>query len=222
MIKKILIVLLVFTQPAFSLEEEFFCAKPVENKEILDRVENSYKAISSLSAKFKQESSFLGFAEKSESSGEVLFQKPGKMDWQYFAPESQRFVSNGKTLWFYQPDLEQVTLSNFNESFRSDLPVSFLLGIGSLQKTFTYKKSCVTKNGNLVIELLPKSEDQSVQEFFLLVNSSNYSPEGAKIIDASGNQTTILMESIALNPSLGNVSFSLEIPRGVDVIDQRG
>lgn len=222
MIKKLLIVILVFSQVASALEESFVCAKSFENAQILDLVEARYENIKSLSAKFKQESSFLGFAEKSESEGEVYFKKPGQMDWQYSTPEIQRFVSNGKTLWFYQPDLEQVTLSTFKESFSSELPVSFLLGIGSLHKTFTFKKSCLTAEGKILLELLPKTEDQSVQEFSLLVSSSDYLPQGAKIVDAGGNQTSIIMDKLVQNADLGNLDFNFEIPRGVDVIDQRG
>lgn len=209
--------------PLGTFAEDFDCKKtsqiPIEG--LMKKVSLAYQKIEGLSAKFSQTSSFLGFAEKNESEGEVFFRKPGKMDWQYVKPESQRFVSDGKTLWFYQPELEQVTVGDFKDSFQSDLPVSFLLGIGNIEDSFKLVKVCETEKG-ILLHLLPKTEDAAVEKFNLLVENDQHRPLGAKMIDAAGNQTSILFENLVYNAGYRDISFNFEIPRGVDVIDQRG
>lgn len=202
---------------------EFECRSPVnavDRERLLDDVEMRYRAISDLTSEFQQNSFFLGMNQRVLSRGTVHFKKPGMMDWTYEAPEKQRFVADGKTLWFFQPDLNQVTVGDFTQSFSSELPVSFLLGMGNLKADFSVIESCTSEAG-VVIKLQPKVADQSLDEFYLLVEKTKHSPLGAKIVDVGGNETAIVFEKTSLNTSLKEESFKFEIPKGVDVIDRR-
>ena len=101
---------------------EFACVselQPEVSKTLVAAVEAQYKEFSELTAKFTQYSFFIGLGRKKEikSEGTVAFKKPGKMSWEYKTPEAQSFVTDGDTLWFYQPDLKQVTLGDFKKSF---------------------------------------------------------------------------------------------------------
>ena len=202
---------------------EFECRSPVnavDKEKLLDDVESSYRSISDLTSAFQQNSFFLGLNQRVLSRGTVHFKKPGMMDWTYEDPEKQRFIADGKTLWFYQPDLNQVTVGNFTQSFSSDLPVSFLLGIGHLKADFNVVESCGSEAG-IIIKLQPKTPDQSLDEFYLLVEKNKHSPLGAKIVDVGGNETAIIFEKTVLNSSLKEDRFQFQIPKGVDVIDRR-
>ena len=204
-------------------EGEFDCRSPVgavERERLLEEVESRYRSISDLTSNFQQNSFFLGMNQRVLSRGAVHFKKPGMMDWTYESPEKQRFVADGKTLWFYQPDLNQVTVGDFTQSFSSDLPVSFLLGMGNLKADFSVVESCNSEAG-VVIKLQPKVADQSLDEFYLLVEKTKHSPLGAKIVDVGGNETAIVFEKTTLNSSLKDERFKFEIPKGVDVIDRR-
>ncbi len=210
------------SSPAFA-SGEFECRTPVtaaEKERLVDDVESSYRSISDLTSTFQQNSFFLGMNQRVLSRGTVYFKKPGMMDWTYDEPEKQRFVADGKTLWFYQPDLNQVTVGDFSQSFSSNLPVSFLLGIGQLKSDFTVVESCGSEAG-VVIKLQPKVADQSLDEFYLLVDKVKHSPLGAKIVDVGGNETAIIFDKTELNSSLKETRFHFEIPKGVDVIDRR-
>src|SRR5262249_52325319 len=126
-----LIFALSLAQPAAlsaAAESEFACSKPLKPSElpdVLPAVEKRYQGIQSINARFVQKSLFVGLDKRETSKGEVFFRKPGRMDWIYQQPEEQRFVSDGSSLWFYQPTLNQVTVGEFKNSFNSDLPVTF-------------------------------------------------------------------------------------------------
>jgi outer membrane lipoprotein carrier protein len=220
----LLSILLALPVQAEEAPDPFVCASPLtkaEEAELLDSVTERYERFSDLSASFSQSSYFVGLGKRVKSEGNVRFKKPGMMDWNYSAPDEQRFVADGKTLWFFQPDLNQVTLGEFEDSFSSDLPVSFLLGIGSLQEKFKLLSACRTQAG-ILAKLGPAAADPNLDEFFLLIDSKTKVPKGAKIIDVGGNETGIVFEDIVLDKELPKEEFRFSIPRGVDIIDRRG
>ena len=61
---------------------------------------------------------------------------PGRMLWSYDEPKGQFVLADGKHLYFYQPDQNQVIKSPLKNAFRGDIPFSFLLGLGNLKKDF--------------------------------------------------------------------------------------
>lgn len=204
-------------------EERFECSAELattKQAKLLDSVEQRYRAVKSVSADFEQQSYFAGLDQIETSQGQVVFKTPGKMDWQYVAPQRQRFVADGKTLWFFQEEENQVTLGDFEESFRSDLPVSFLLGVGTLQESFSLKSAC-RAGEYLLAKLEPKTTDPGLQAFMLLVRPKDYVPVGAKILDVGGNETAIVLTDIKLNKSVQDARFKFSIPMGVDIIDRR-
>jgi outer membrane lipoprotein carrier protein len=186
----------------------------------VEQIETAYQKIGTFQASFRQESYLLGLDSRDYSSGTVVFEKPGKMKWIYQQPEHQQFVADGKMAWFYQPQLQQVTLTDYSDAFSSDLPVTFLLGLGSLNDTFKTAAVCTTTFG-IKLELEPKAQDGSLELLHLLVDHKSYEPLGARIDNVGGNETTIVFSDPILNKALDKELFSFSIPRGMDIIDNR-
>ncbi len=208
--------------PALALDD-FKCLSELgqaAQKGLLASIEDRYQKFSDLKAEFVQHSYFIGVNQQVQSKGQVFFKKPGMMDWIYQEPDKQRFVTDGQTLWFHQPDLNQVTMGDFKQAFDSDLPVSFLLGVGHLQERFTLRSACRSKAGD-VLNLVPAKPDPNLEEFYLLVDKETRSPIGAKIVDLAGNETAIVFHELVFNLSIPDKQFLLDIPKGADIIDNR-
>jgi outer membrane lipoprotein carrier protein len=184
------------------------------------RVESSYEGTRDFTAQFSQESVFAASEDRRLSSGKLSFMKPGRMDWEYLPPEEQRFISDGTVFYWYQPREKQVAIRDFSESFSSDLPVSFLLGLGKLSEAFDPVSVCLAEKGRL-FEFKPKEESESLQRFYLVTDSKSHFPVAARIIDAGGNETMISLSQVRPNTDLGPDAFKFNIPRGTDVIDER-
>ena len=199
---------------------DFSCISEQATAGLLERVELQYEKINDLRARFSQSSYFLGTDESKLSAGEVFFLRPGRMDWVYDSPDTQRFVSDGKSVWWYQPDLSQVTIRRLDQSFVSDVPVSFLLGVGKLRESFNLEKACNSPTG-IVLSLLPSKPNASLERFLLLVDSKDASPKGARIRDVGGNETTIIFASPKFNLGVDAKRFAFEVPKGTDIIDER-
>src|SRR5262245_51516362 len=68
--------------------------------------------------------------------GRLLVKKPGKMRWEYSAPESKTFVSDGVRLYSYVPADKQVLVSPVPAEDEATTASLFLAGKGSLTRDF--------------------------------------------------------------------------------------
>ncbi|MEZ4753426.1 MAG: outer membrane lipoprotein carrier protein LolA [Bdellovibrionota bacterium] len=199
--------------------------RPALGKELaaekLAEVQTSYSKINGVSAGFVQ-TSFLAALEMSElSRGNVWFSKPGKMKWHYSEPEEQVFIINKDSLWLYQPEDNQVLVDNLEAMLLSDLPVSFLLGIGDIGKQFNIEESCKSTDGYIFTLKGKNKADDSLESFKLLVEGSTYYPIGASIKDISGNITSIIFDKPNYSEQLASSNFEIDFPSGTDVYDRR-
>jgi len=214
---------------AFAQQQAFNCERgkgltAKESGKIVKQVQKNYSAMQGLKASFTQ-SGYLAALEVSEiSSGQMWFKKPGKMKWHYFEPEEQVFIVRDNTFWLYQINERQVLISTLSEVFISDLPVSFMLGMGDLSRDFNVLESCSNPEG-IVLKLQPNkksdSGEASLQTFSLLVHRTKYYPIGALVVDIGGNITAIVLSEIKLNPTHKEDTFKDDFPSGIDIDDRR-
>lgn len=190
-----------------------------EAEKIISQVETAYKALEAFAAEFLQES-FLAALELTEvSSGKVRYQKKGFMRWDYEFPEEQVFLLKKNEFWFFQPAENQVTLDAVDRVLLSEIPVSFLFGVGSLSDEFEEKLVCQSQNG-WVLSLQPAGQGRELAELRLQVNKEFF-PEEAHVVDAGGNETRLSFSKVTKQDSFPADVFALDIPQGVDVIDRR-
>ena len=69
--------------------------------------------------------------------GTLLVKKPGRMRWEYTAPEKQLFVSDGLKIYFYIPEDRQVIVTSVPPEDEAATPALFLAGKGNLARDFT-------------------------------------------------------------------------------------
>jgi outer membrane lipoprotein carrier protein len=213
----------------------YTCTAPLKQSELLgivDKVQDAYRSIKGMQAQFKQESSVVALDQTEGSSGMVSFLKPGNMKWEYTSPEAQVFLLRDSTVWFYQEALKQVVIDDISQVLLSDLPVSFLMGIGELSRDFSLIKGCHAGE-RILLDLAPRtpknsrsskagSGDSQLGSFRLLVDKTKFLPLGAVVSDLGGNSTAILFSQLRLNPAqLSLDAFKPQFPKGIDVSDRR-
>lgn len=193
----------------------------------LDKVQTQYIGIESMKGSFSQSSYVAALDEGEESSGEMIFAKPGRMRWTYKSPRAQEVVIRDQELWMYQPDKGQVMIDDIGQVLLSALPISFMMGIGNLAKDFDLSSACRSSEG-VVLRLVPHTKEgapaggDELSGFDLLVDPVKNVPIGAKIASLGGNTTAILFKNLQLKvDSLPASTFVLEYPKGVDVLDRR-
>lgn len=225
-------VLPLSTQQAEAQMSVFTCPggrmlSVAEGKELLQKVQVRYAGLDSMSGTFRQESYVAALDEGEASSGEMVFAKPGRMRWTYRVPREQEVVIRERELWLYQVDKRQVMIDDIGNVLLSNLPVSFMMGIGDLARDFELRGACRTPEG-VVLNLVPQKarastdKTQELEGFQLLVDEGQKLPKGAKITSLGGNVTAIIFENLKVGSTqVEERRFVLDLPKGVDVMDRR-
>jgi len=150
-----------------------------------------------------------------ESNGTMLFERPEKFRWTYEKPYEQLIVGDGKQVWFYDQDLNQVTIRQFNIAIGSS-PAALLAGSSTIEDNFVLNELGL-QNQIEWLEAIPKSKE-SAFEFIQM----GFSPEGIlKIMalrDSFGQTTLLTFSDLDKNPQLPAEIFKFIPPKNADVI----
>jgi outer membrane lipoprotein carrier protein len=146
----------------------------------------------------------------------VAFEKPNRMRWDYEPPDRQTIVGDGQTLWLYQPDQQQVIKAPLSQAFEASTPVTFLSGLGHLDREF---QATLDKDEpeRWVLKLVPRKERQ-IGTLMLSVRKTDASVEEAKVTDTLGTVTKIHFTGEQRNVPIEPALFRFTPPPGVDVV----
>ena len=185
---------------------------------VVEALQKSYDATVDFIADFRQETEVKSLGRSLKASGKVSFKRPGKMFWNYETPKGQFVVADGKHLYFYQPEQNQVIKSPLKNAFRGDIPLSFLLGLGNLKKDFnaTLKGS---DEGQNIVRLEPKGEAGGYNEILLGVSKSSSDILWVSVRDAASNLTTLRFSGMRKGVGIKDSLFQVQIPNGADVVE---
>src|ERR1700736_5925112 len=102
-------------------------AETSPDTEPIRRMEHRYKAAKTLQATFMERYTENDRTVRIES-GVAYFRRPGKMRWEYAAPENNLFLIDGKMAWFYVPADHTVTRVPAKQSTDWRTPLALLAG----------------------------------------------------------------------------------------------
>ena len=185
---------------------------------IVDSLQKNYDATADFVADFQQETEVKNINRTLKASGKLSFKRPGKMLWSYSEPKGQFVIADGKDLYFYQPDQNQVIKSPLKNAFRGDIPLSFLLGLGNLKKDFNATLQA-TEPTDYVLRLEPKGEAGGFSEILLAVNKATFDILWVSVRDVANNLTTLRFSNMRKGVGLKDSLFQAQIPNGADVVE---
>ena len=99
----------------------------------------------SLNAKFIQQVSDIDGQLLQESKGTIALKRPNKIRWESTEPFHYLLVSNGKTVWRYDADLEQLNTEPFDANLAQTPAMIISMSIEQLAAQYDVD---VKKNGN--------------------------------------------------------------------------
>lgn len=155
-----------------------------------------------------------------ESHGRIWVERPGQFRWQATEPYPQTVVSNGDKLWFYDPDLEQVTIRKFDNQLAST-PGLLLSGeVAQLDSSFVVEKGSVLPavKGVTRYVLTPRGSDNLFSVLELTFQADQLM--AMQIRDSLGQLTEFRFSDIVVNQPIDPAQFQFVIPEGIDVIQQ--
>jgi outer membrane lipoprotein carrier protein len=152
-----------------------------------------------------------------KSSGRFEFQRPGLFRWTYVEPMPQLIVGDGKDVWIYDRDLDQVTVRRMAKALGST-PAALLAGSADVERAFEFSEAG-ERDGLQWLDARPRDPDAGFGRIRL-----GLGPKGVEAMEMSdhfGQTTYLTFRAISLNPKLDPSAFHFTPPKGADVLGER-
>ena len=153
---------------------------------------------------------------KKYSKGLIVVKSPNKFYLQYVKPFKLLYVADGKKLWSYDEDLEQVVVKE-QGNLLINSPAMLLGNTKNLNKSYRIEKTGMVE-GWLWFELTPKQEGSNFETVSLAFADNKL--KAMEMRDNFGQTTRLEFSNIIKNPKLAKHTFKFIPPKGVDVIGQ--
>ncbi len=193
-------------------------------KDILDKVSEKTRSYSTITAdfSFSMQNKELEIDEKNDGSIKIKGQK-----YCVNLPDVNggiKVFSDGKTLWNYMKNGNQVTISNLDEESSDLMDPSTLFSI--YEKGFDSKFVAEKKDGNITIyqiDLFPDSKEHDVAKISVSINKSTMTIHSAILYGTDDNLYIIEVKKMETDKELPDSEFVFDASKfpDVDEIDFR-
>jgi outer membrane lipoprotein carrier protein len=177
--------------------------------------------ITTFSAQFSQVIEDAKGRTLQQVQGQLVAAKPNRFYWHSQAPYQQTIVSDAKTVWIVDDDLEQVTIQKLDPHVGR---TPALLLSGRLEQlTSTFKISMTERKAQASVlreyKLVPKDSNSLFDAMILRFRNQDLA--AMDLTDQTGQHTSIRFEDVKLNQPIADSRFQAVLPPGYDVMDQR-
>ncbi|WP_152606667.1 outer membrane lipoprotein chaperone LolA [Aquabacterium sp. NJ1] len=167
-----------------------------------------------------------------KSTGTLEFQRPNKFRFAYAGPTEQLIVGDGKQVWLYDTDLNQVTVRPMNDTIGAS-PAALLAG-GSLDKDFTLSNVAAGSSSAAAatstpsqatstlewVQALPRHKEGQFQSVRVGFNTKNGQLAALEILDSFGQRSRLDFAQFESKVALPATRFQFTPPKGADVLNQ--
>ena len=149
-----------------------------------------------------------------ETKIQMRLKKPNRFYWETIDPFPELIVTNGALLWNYQPDLEQVTIEDWN-SDDSELAAQLLNGKTD-NLSDEYYIVVINSEETKSFELSPKMNDNIYNT--VSITFINDILDMIHLDGKNGEQTVWQFNNLVMNSPIADSLFEFIVPNDIDVI----
>ena len=158
-------------------------------------------------------------ARTKTSSGSFEFARPNRFRFAYAKPFQQVIVADGKTLWLYDVDLNQVTQQS-QQKILGATPAALIASeadLASLKKDFDLQE-LPDANGLQWVQATPKQKDGQLRAVKIGFRGNDLA--ALDIQDGFGQRSQITFSKVELNAAVPEETFRFRAPNGADIVRQ--
>ena len=184
---------------------------------IIAGVEARYN-VPGFTADFDQESILKAMAVTDTASGRLMVRQPGKMRWEYLVPDPQTIVTDGKELWVYRPQENQVLVGKAPSFFGEGKGAGFLSNIKTVRKSFQLSLEPATDPNQYRLKLLPNKSSVELMAVELDIVKKTYDLVRITTFNVYGDETRIELKNVSFDDPPPEGLFRFDVPEGADVL----
>lgn len=190
----------------------FFC--PTVLADAGKDLQNRLDKVNSFHADFSQVVTGANGVKVQEGEGKLSVKRPNLFNWSMIQPDESVLISDGETLWFYNPLVEQATATWLKNATGN---TSFLLI--TRNNSDDWKQYKVSQKGDDFV-LIPKSNESNLKQFKISVTQAGTIKSFA-IIEQDGQQSVYRLKGQQNSTTTDAAKFKFTVPQGVTLDDQR-
>lgn len=187
---------------------------------ILNAMSAKYKSMKAFKATFAQTMESTSSKSKETVEGNILVSGPKYR----LAVSGQEIISDGKLLWTYLKDVNEVTITESDPEAEAMSPGKIF---DMYKKGYKYAYTGTEKGADGitydVIEMAPEDRNNPVFKVRLYINQKDKTLKSWKMFRNNGNRYTYTIKNFQANPTLAADTFSFNKAKykGVSVVDLR-
>jgi outer membrane lipoprotein carrier protein len=185
---------------------------------LLNGIEARY-AGKTFSATFNQTARLAALEITEKAQGKVWFSHPGKMRWQYLTPDRHEIITNGKQVWLFRPDENQVMIGSAAAFFKPGAGGAFLSDITRIRKDFSIEAG-QQDEGFAELVLTPKKQMPELSGVTLTIALPSHDIQMVVTENIYGDTTRFIFTDILFAPP-DPAMFDFIIPDGTSVIEMQ-
>lgn len=182
----------------------------------LDTLQQFSREVKSGRAEFTQTVTSPDGAKKKLSSGSFEFSRPNRFRFAYKKPFEQLIVSDGKTVWLHDVDLNQVSIRPYDQALGAT-PAALLSGAG-LERDFVLSAQ-PQRDGLDWVRAVPKVKGGNIES--VQIGFKGHALAALELLDAFGQRSLMQFGEVATNVAISEANFKLVPPKGAEVVEQR-
>ncbi len=180
-----------------------------------ERLNNFFIQVTSLVGSFNQQVYDKKGKIIQKAAGQLYLNRPGKFRWVYSTPEPQEIIADGRNVWIYDKDLDQVTVKPMHAAI-SSTPIAVLTRKASPDSQFQVSQMAEKTGGLDWFDLKPHRNSRDFKNIQLGLD-----PKGdlrkMVMFDKLGQKTVINL-NVRNNAPVSSKQFYFKPPADVDVI----
>lgn len=181
----------------------------------IDLVQKKLLAIRTMHAAFMQ-TIHAKHRVVSQSSGMMALSRPNRFRWQTKQPMAQTVIADGKRVWIYDTELEQVTVSQQTKHLGAAGALFLSQDHNAVARDFdlmSYHQGVFD-----TFDLQAKSHKSNFEHVRLMFKKNIL--VGIELDDQLGQHTVVRFSNIKMNQTEPDHLFQFKVPDGVDVVEQ--
>ena len=148
-----------------------------------------------------------------DTVGSFSLQRPNRLRWETAEPFPQLLVSDGATLWLFDPDLQQVTVSDVTQQLDQTPAVIFAGDVSAIEENYFVSRAAAESQS---FTLVPREEGSQFRK--LELGFANDELASMTVLDGFGQTTTFRFTGLKTNQPLDKSLFRFSPPPGVDIL----
>lgn len=213
---------LILISILFAFAVQGYSQQDAKAKEILEKVTKTTQSLASLDARFSFEMNNKAENIKDKSIGSIILKnKKYKLN---IPQMGLQVTCDGKTIWTYMVNSNEVTIANLDESTDELMDPAKIFTI--YEKGFNYKFISETVDAGVPvynIDLTPQKPSGDIQKIKLMIDKPKMLIHGAVMTGKDGNTIIVSVTQMKTDGVYADSDFVFDPKKykGIEIVDMR-